>query len=195
MTALRRAVLAITVTTAAVACNGGTPEAQPTTTASTSTTAAPTTSTAPTSLAPGSPEDKAAVLKVIDRYWEEIRSALDPPDPERPALMALLDGDARIRTHLHIRQFRDNGQYARRRSPGPNPHRSSSPEITDDKAVVYECRLDDAIVYKSDGSVLNDEVGQEKYRTLLVRKGGSWLIAGYSEPDDGKADALCAGLA
>jgi hypothetical protein len=193
--ALASAVIGSTAT----ACTSDNPPDAQTTTTSAPTTAAPTTTATtiaptPTSLVPGSPEDKAAVGRTIDKFWEELNRSTDPPNPERPELLALVAGAEKIRVGVNIQKLRTENHHSRRVASGASPHRSSEPEVDGDKAVLTECAIDDRILYDSQGKVLNTDVVPYAYETHLERSEGGWIITQrWGLPEKG-GHPLCAGL-
>jgi hypothetical protein len=173
----------------AAACKSD--DATPTTTAATvvePTAVAPTTtllgSTVTTKPKPGMNPDEIAVRNVIDMEAAEFAAALDPPDPNRPGLLALNTGAARAKRVEVITGFRDRGEYANRQAGGAVPHKTDIVDFENpNTAVAYVCFIDDAVTRKiGTDEVVDPTVSSVRFRTRVVREAdGAWRISSREE--------------
>ena len=188
VTRRRRPVLVGTVVAGLVmalaGCNGSDPAADSTTTVdvavptptAASAAAASATTTTPN---PGMSADEIAVRNLIDQEAVEWAAALDPPDPNRPGLLALNTGDARTRIVAALTERQKKGQFSRREGGGPVPHKTDAVDFENaDTAIVFECTIDDRVLRNSAGDVIDDSVESSIQRTTVVREAdGAWRVA------------------
>jgi len=181
----------IAIAVLASGCSSGTANSSSTTTVPT--TPAPTTTARPASSAPPdtSPPatattieplaptgtDEEQIRATIDTYWQEWLSALNPPDAERPGLLALVTGPQRDRDIRELQKMLALGQAGRLPAGTRFANRVLGVTITGDAAVALECVVDDGIRFEmATGRVVNDQVSTYIFSTALVRSDGAWLI-------------------
>lgn len=159
-----------------LAACGGSASSAP---ASSSTTQAPpvTSTTLPTTTTTTASTPEAEIEAVYRAFWDATIEAGDPPDPESPALAAVM-ADPML---AHVTQ-----QVAHRRATGqavklPEGSRSSVSDVeitvSGDSATLTACVVDDAVVYdRASGRVLNDRVTSGWARAVVRRTPDGWRV-------------------
>jgi hypothetical protein len=144
------------------------------------TTAAPPTTVASTttSLVVGSAEDKAGITRTLDEYWNQFQLALDPPDPNRPELLAVANGDALAQARKLIGNFQANGWHGRRESAKPRVMRHTVEEVNQVKAVAQSCVTDDATKFDRFETPIDTTVQVSRWSADLERAGDGWIVTG-----------------
>jgi hypothetical protein len=128
-------------------------------------------SDAPSTAPPTTNPNEPAVRAVIDRYWRGyLKAVSDPPDPNNPDLVAVLNGEASARVTGAIRKLKDSGQFIRAPENSAAYHEITG--ITFDErgiATVEECSLDDLqVVEKATGRIVNGNVTTDHFHTTLA---------------------------
>jgi hypothetical protein len=154
----------------------------------TSTTRAPTTSTTDssspttTSAVPDSTVADPLHQEIINRYiayWDARFAANSgTPDPADPALAEYATGEQLDAVIAETQANLDQGLALR---PAAEPHnfrRVNVVSIDGDLAVVQECFVDDAVVYRrSNGETVNDGVATHNVRGELRRADEVWRVS------------------
>jgi hypothetical protein len=181
---------------AAAACGSDEPDsADPVPTTAPPTTAAPAPETT-TTLDPsdGLTDDQRAVVEVVRASWAAALAALDPPDPDHPKLVEVLAGEELASIRKLITNLRDQGQYARRPDDGPYEVHIGDPLIEGDKAVVYDCLIDDAARYRSSGEPVEGSVLAILFSTTVERQsGGQWMVIKRENRGSSEELSFCRG--
>jgi hypothetical protein len=174
---LRHGFLVVVLATVAGfgACKSGDPSAEPATTEakSTTTTMAQVTTT---TVEVGSLQDKHNIVDTLSTFWAERMKALNPPDPNRAELLALVEGKPRENVIASIAKFQDNGWTGRRDESKPRKMNFSFSEISESRAVVQQCVVDDGVTYDSGGNPINTRVTTNEFQTVLERRPTGWVI-------------------
>jgi hypothetical protein len=108
-------------------------------------TAAPAGSDAVSTTPPTTNPNEPAVRAVIDRYWRGyLKAVSDPPDPNNPDLVAVLDGEASARILGAVHKLQIDGQYIQA-PPNSSFERLEESVSFDNRgiATVHECVVDD----------------------------------------------------
>jgi hypothetical protein len=161
----RGLVWAVCVGFVAACSGGGGTAATSTTTSSTTPTTAPTTTTT-------TPED--AVRNAWDGYWSmvvRLSGAPDGDDPElsqrvaEPLLSALRDDFTTQKSKGQTVVTRPGAQYA---------HRLDAVSISDGKATLTGCKIDDSTTLGPSGEVVDDSVATSNIAAVFILDGAAW---------------------
>jgi hypothetical protein len=121
-------------------------------------TAAPAGSDAVSTTPPTTNPNEPAVRAVIDRYWRGyLKAVSDPPDPNNPDLVAVLQGSAEPRILGSIRKLVSDRQYIT--APPKSEFERLSESVSFDGrgvATVNECVIDDLALMDANSHTLID---------------------------------------
>jgi hypothetical protein len=183
-----RLALALGVVLTVAACSGDDTSSADAERGKTSTTRAAATSTSDpsstttTSPAPGSSTADPLHQEIINRYiayWDARFAANSgTPDPADPALAEYATGEQLDAVIAETQANLDQGLALR---PAAEPHnfrRVNVVSVDGDLAVVQECFVDDAVVYRrANGAIVDDGVATHNVRGELRRADGVWRVA------------------
>jgi hypothetical protein len=178
-------------------CSRDEPANDPTATLSPS----PTSTTSSTSIT--RPTLSAAVLNgftpqdqisyVMDVYWDEWVQLGQHPDMNRTSYFSLLTGGAlAFKTETLSKEFAA-GQAWRLPDRSRFAHSIVRIAVNGTTATVYECVVDDAVVYDvADGAVRNDKTATVLIRNTLTKAAGVWQISESVVVDQKEGEQPCA---
>lgn len=187
----RAAAVTVAVGLLGVGCAGDSDTAAPAPTppASASATAAPTdpapTATPPPTLAPtatatapptadAQADLEAAVLEAHAGYLEAFADSGSPPRPNHPGLRRYATGEALEVAQTLRRGQRERGEYVE----GGANSQPSILEISQTRAVVADCLIDNATVYSRNGAAIQQPPnGAVYYETVIVLTAQGWQVS------------------
>jgi hypothetical protein len=169
------AALVGVVVLAGGAC-GGEDNAESTDPAAASTTSAPATTT---TLDDETQKEEAATAAYLAFYDAYRAATANPVNPQEPEVQALMTGDHKAMVTRNLEDRRARGQAVRHPENTRSTHTVRSAELRADGSVeIFDCEVDDAIVYDvSSGAVVDDEVVTNLVTGTVVQEGGRWKTA------------------
>ena len=172
-------MLSVALACAVTACNG--PRANDREDAGPHLVTTPTTST--TLDLPAQPPAEARsmegdVLAAVEGFLRTTISVNDPPDPDHQDLALYRTGAVLEHAVTAVTQNRLLGLAYRLPAASSYSHVATVQSLTDERAVVRICVVDDALqIALADGRVLNAAVATKLFETGLRRIDGRWKVA------------------
>lgn len=167
----RLAALALVVVAglAAPACGDDDDAGPTTTTTEPPTTEAPTTTAAPTTTTLLVSEE--AVLAGNQAAWEAFTTAMNPPNPDHPALAATQSG----LSHAAVRDFLRGLQTQNVRYETEFESNGRVVELTPTRSVVVDCLVGSYQSFRIDtGEMVETQNTRDGYQIVLIPENGVW---------------------
>jgi|tagenome__1003787_1003787.scaffolds.fasta_scaffold20702936_2 hypothetical protein len=151
-------------------------------------TTVPTTAVPPTTVAStttsfvvGSAEDKAAITRTLNEYWNQWDLALDPPDPNRPEIRAVAKGQAFEMLSKQIATYQGKGWHSHRENPTPRVMHHTVEQVDQTKAVAQSCITDDATTFDANNNPIDTSVHVIRWSADLERVADGWIVTGQRQ--------------
>jgi len=126
-------------------------------------------------------------------YWKTIDRLIAAPDPDDPELAQRAVDPILSSVRDDMATRRSEGRTTR---PPPNSkyeHHIQRVDLATGTATVTDCYIDDRIQFRSDGTVLNDEVSTVSATGQLTSASGQWKVDRVEIKELGSGDVGCVG--
>lgn len=134
--------------------------------------------------------------EVLDAYLaatEAYDAASDPADPAYPGLAETQTGLALEQAVSQLSAYQATGRAGRDPENSISKREAEVETVTDDKAVVRDCTIDDGIiVVAATGEVVNDVVSTFLFEGHMVVEDGRWKLSSLLVEQEWEGVAGCA---
>jgi hypothetical protein len=133
---------------------------------------------------------EAEVEAAYLRYWAVVDRLVQSPDGDDAELAARAVDPVLAVVRDDLREYAARGTYVELPRTS-RPHAIQRVEVTDGRATVIACQLDDAVVHRRDGSIVDDDVLTKRLEASLVHVDRTWKLSESRVVEQWSGDAGC----